>query len=176
MKLDLEYILKTLIYGLNDCSDDKGNTECHYNYFSNAIDMIDCEIKRQNTSGKVSFDYDGCLSIPEIQEYATKLVKRGVEVWICTSRLSPKDAPSGEWNDDLFEVAKKVGIERKNIIFTSFEKSGTNKNEVLNDKGFIWHLDDDWMDLSYIKTDSDLIGISCFGNPEWERQCEELLN
>ena len=120
---------------------------------------------------KVSFDFDATLSNLKVQEYAKELISKGVEVWICTSRFKTVNAPNPEWNDDLLKVADEVGINRDNIIFTEH----ANKSEYLDGKGFVWHLDDDWIELSFIKTDTDLVGISVFGGGDWKRQCNNLL-
>ena len=124
---------------------------------------------------KVSFDFDSTLSKLIIQKYAKELIERGLEVWICTSRLENKHAPNLNWNDDLFLVADALKIDREKIIFTNNSKTQKEKSDFLNGKGFVWHLDDCWLDLSYIKTNSDLIGISCFGNKNWKEDCEKLL-
>jgi hypothetical protein len=120
---------------------------------------------------KVSFDFDSTLSIPDVEKYAEYLIKRGVEVWICTSRLSPENALNKEWNDDLFLIADKIGIKRENIIFTNY----ANKSEFLSNKGFKWHIDDDNIELSFIKTDTDVIPIYLFGNSEWMSDCEKAF-
>lgn len=121
---------------------------------------------------KVSFDFDATLSRLDIQEYARELVDRGVDVWICTSRFSPENAPNKEWNDDLFLVADRVGIKRSNIIFTNFE----DKSEHLNNKNFKWHIDDDYIELSFIKDNTDVKPITLFGNKDWRNDCENSLN
>lgn len=121
---------------------------------------------------KVSFDFDGTLSRTTVQEYALELINRGIDVWICTSRLSPENAPNKEWNDDLFLVADKLGIKRENIIFCNY----ANKSESLNGKGFLWHIDDDNIELSFIKTDTDVKPIFIFGSRKWKKECESLIN
>ena len=78
---------------------------------------------------------------------------------------------SKDWNDDLFLVADRVGIKREHIIFTNFE----NKSEHLNNKGFKWHIDDDSIELSFIKTDTDLKPIFLYGNKKWQSDCENAL-
>lgn len=120
---------------------------------------------------KVSFDFDATLSRTDVEKYAKELVDKGVEVWICTSRYSPENAPNKEWNDDLFQTALRVGIKKEHIIFTNY----ANKSEHLNNKGFKWHLDDDNIELSFIKTDTDLKPIFLFGNKYWRFDCEQAL-
>lgn len=42
---DLEYLLDTLEYGLNNCNDNNGDTQTHYNSFANAIEIVKGLIK-----------------------------------------------------------------------------------------------------------------------------------
>ena len=120
---------------------------------------------------KVSFDFDGTLSKNKVQQYAKMLIKEGVECWIVTSRMGFGKEPQPNWNDDLFEIAKEIGIPKEHIHFCCMD----NKANFLNGKGFIWHLDDDLIELSFIKTDSDCKPISCFGNNTYLQECSYLL-
>ncbi|MBD3197991.1 MAG: hypothetical protein GF317_23275 [Candidatus Lokiarchaeota archaeon] len=43
-KQDLEFLLETLNYGLNDCEDKNGNPETHFNSFANAINVVQDEL------------------------------------------------------------------------------------------------------------------------------------
>ena len=121
---------------------------------------------------KVSFDFDGTLSKKKVQQYAKMLIKGGVECWIVTSRMGFGKEPQPNWNDDLFEIAKEIGIPKERIHFCCMD----NKANFLNGKGFIWHLDDDLIELSFIKTDSDCKPISCFGNKTYLQECSYLLD
>ena len=47
-KIELEYLLEALNYGLNDCVDLSGNTEAHYNQFANAIEVVKDELNLLN--------------------------------------------------------------------------------------------------------------------------------
>lgn len=120
---------------------------------------------------KVSFDFDSTLSRIDVQEYAKKLINKGIDVWICTSRLEPSKAPNKEWNDDLFLVADNLCIKRSNIIFCNYE----NKSESLNGKGFSFHIDDDNIELSFIKTNTDVAPIYLFGNKQWREDCDNAI-
>ena len=117
---------------------------------------------------KVSFDFDNTLSRKDVQEYAIELINRKVDVWVCTSRTSD---PYKLNNDDLFKIADEIGISRSSIIFTGYE----NKSDHLNDKEFLWHLDDDVIELSFIKTDSDVVPVSIYKNENWKLECESYL-
>lgn len=114
---------------------------------------------------KVSFDFDATLSRDAIQIYARDLVRKGYEVWIVTTRHQDHD------NTDLIEVAHWCGIKLTNIHFTN----GKLKWEYLKDKGFVFHIDDDWMELNYIRDNTDVIQISSFGNPDWKEDCEAAI-
>jgi len=120
---------------------------------------------------KVSFDFDGILSRNDIQDYAKELLGRDIDVWICTSRTSPENSVNDNWNDDSLLVADKLGIKRENIIFTSY----ANKSEFLNDKNFSWHIDDDNIELSLLRTNTDVKPIFLFGNKDWKNDCENNL-
>ena len=121
---------------------------------------------------KVSFDFDGTLSKNKVQQYAKMLIKEGVECWIVTSRMGFGKEPRPDWNDDLFDVAREIGIPKERIHFCCMD----NKANFLNGKGFIWHLDDDLIELSFVKTDSDCKPISCFGNKTYLQECSYLLD
>ena len=118
----------------------------------------------------ISFDFDGTLSRNDVQEYARELMLRGINVWICTSRTSPKNSKEG-WNDDLFKVADDLGVSRDRIIFTNY----ANKSEFINNYNFIWHLDDCNVELDFINTETKTNGISVWGNTTWKRKCNKLL-
>lgn len=120
---------------------------------------------------KVSFDFDGTLTRHDVQQYAMDLINLGFEVYICTSRFSPDNAPSKEFNDDLFKISDEIGIKRDNIIFTNY----ADKSEFLKDNGFIFHLDDDNIELLFIKNDTDVIPIYLFNNKHWKIDCEEVI-
>lgn len=89
---------------------------------------------------KVSFDFDGTLSLPIVREVAKELVDKGFEVWIVTARCDNGD------NTDLNLAAKLSGI--KNIKYMCFE----DKFEFLKDKDFLFHIDDDVIELSMIES------------------------
>lgn len=131
---------------------------------------------------KISFDFDSTLSLQSVQDFATSLINRGYDLWVITSRLpdghDPKYKIKGMWvpidNSDLFKVTDRLGIKREQIIFTSHQL----KSEVMNEMGleFIFHLDDDWVELNHINRETKTIGVSCFGTSGWKQKCEKILN
>lgn len=119
---------------------------------------------------KVSFDFDGTLSRIDVQEFAKTLIDDGLDVWICTSRLCPEKALNNKWNDDLFKVANELGIPKSNIIFTNYEDKAAHLTE-----DFIWHLDDDWIELDEINRQKKTVGVSVFENSAWKQKCLKIL-
>lgn len=123
---------------------------------------------------KLSFDFDSTLSRQIIQNYAQELINRGIEVWICTSRVDDEQAlirwKSSGYNDDLFLVAQELKIPKERIIFTNHEL----KTDFLRGKNFIWHLDDDVIELSFFKGEKT-VGISCYKTTTWRDKCEKLI-
>jgi hypothetical protein len=74
---------------------------------------------------KVSFDFDGTLQLPIIQEIAKRHIHWGDEVHITTTRSSEPSRyrliGGGELpppNQDLFAIAKELGIPEQHICFT----------------------------------------------------------
>jgi len=128
---------------------------------------------------RVSFDFDSTLDRVQVQDYARSLVNKGYEVWIITSRhpedTDPKYKVNGAWvpidNSDLFEVSDRVGIKREHIVFTSHEL----KSEKINELGipFIFHLDDDWVEINHINRETKTKGVSCFGTSGWKNKCKK---
>jgi phosphoserine phosphatase len=96
---------------------------------------------------KVSFDFDGTLTLPEIQDVANELITKGFEVWILTARCLNMD------NDDLLKIANKLGI--RYIRYMCF----MDKYTFLKDNGFLFHIDDDIIELNMIEEFTDVVPI-----------------
>ena len=92
---------------------------------------------------KISFDFDATLDQQEMQELATRFLQSGFEVHITTSRADFKDGLRFE-NKDLFEVSDAIGIDRKNIKFTSYA------DKYLFVKDFSMHFDDNEDEIDLI--------------------------
>jgi hypothetical protein len=127
---------------------------------------------------KISFDFDETLSYASIQKYARKLILEEHEVWIITARLSDEECKD-RWgasdvtiNDDLYLIADSIGIPRDRIKFMNY----ADKSEFIKDKGFLWHLDDDVIEIAGINYETDCIGVSCYKNATWRDICDELMN
>jgi hypothetical protein len=134
---------------------------------------------------KVSFDFDSTLSLPSVQKFAKELLDMGIEVWVVTSRMKKwyggvVGGTMGEiGNDDLFEVTDKIGISRDNIHFTEM----ADKWEFLKDKGFLFHLDDDCIELELLEENTDVVpichydwGIRFGGKAEWKNIALNIIN
>jgi hypothetical protein len=127
---------------------------------------------------KVSFDFDGTLSRKDVQKFAKELVNSGHEVWIVTSRFDDEYAKKRAWwwvndqNKILFDVANECGIIPENIHFTNQEP----KILFLKDKNYIFHLDDDIIELINILESKDSCVPLNVGHFSWKENCLELLN
>jgi hypothetical protein len=127
---------------------------------------------------KVSFDFDSTLSRISVQTYAKKLVNLGFDVWIVTSRFSTEEALKKNWwwveknNKELYDVADSCGIKKDNIVFTHM----IDKIDYLKGKDFLFHLDDDDVELMAILESGDKckpINVNYF---DWENACDDVLN
>jgi len=91
---------------------------------------------------KVSFDFDGVLTLPEVQRCAVRMIAQGHEVYILTARFGDDQRNpnwGADWNDDLKEVASAIGIPEKRWLF-----AGEGLKSTLADKhGIRLHIDDD---------------------------------
>jgi len=127
---------------------------------------------------KVSFDFDHTLSRKDVQVFAKQLVDDGHEVWIVTSRFSDEAAKEKKWhwiegqNQKLFDVAEDCGIKKENIQFTCME----SKSIFLKDKGFVFHLDDDDIELMDIFESKDSCRAIHVDHFEWKETCQNILN
>jgi hypothetical protein len=127
---------------------------------------------------KVSFDFDHTLSRKDVQVFAKQLVDDGHEVWIVTSRFSDEAAKEKKWhwiegqNQKLFDVAEDCGIKKENIQFTCME----SKSVFLKDKGFVFHLDDDDIELMDIFESKDSCRAIHVDHFEWKETCQNILN
>lgn len=121
---------------------------------------------------KVSFDFDGTLSTFGLQEFAKELISQGIEVWIVTSRY-PNKHRHDKLNRDLFKVADKLNIPKERIVFTSW----VDKAEYfLENPDFIFHLDDDFIEIELMEERCQVPGIPVFANVDWKEQALTLLN
>lgn len=118
---------------------------------------------------KVSFDFDGTLSRPDVQDYAKELIEKGIEVIVTTSRFDESNKhlyPVNPTNEDLYAITDRLGIKRENIYFTNMDDK---VNHLHND--IAWHLDDDEYELWEIfHSDLKVDGIDV-KEDDWRWMC-----
>ena len=126
---------------------------------------------------KISFDFDSTLDREDVQEFAKQLVKDGHEIWITTSRFDTESSLKKGWwwieknNQKLYDVADECGISRDNIAFTSM----IDKIKFLEEKDFLFHLDDDEVELELIQeSDDNCIGV-WVELKDWKETCINLI-
>lgn len=121
----------------------------------------------------VSFDFDGTLSRPDVQEYAAELISRGLIPWIVTARLGKEYLlqENSSWNDDLYEVSKRLGIPDHQIRFMNYSP----KSDFFDTENFLWHLDDDHTELFDIKRAKTKTIPIQVNSGMWRSKCERLL-
>lgn len=129
------------------------------------------------TKLKISFDFDSTLSTHAIQSYAKKLIARGFDVWIVTSRYNTETHIkqfSGNYphyaNKDLYKIAEELGIPKDHIYFTNM----ACKYHFFKDKDFIWHLDDDKIENEEINEYTSTKSINPY-EKNWINECEKLI-
>ena len=93
---------------------------------------------------KISFDFDDTLDNDRIQKLAKKYISDGHDVWITTTRMSNAYG-NPNWNNDVFDVASKLGIPITKIQLTD----GDVKWRYLKD--FDIHYDDSYDDIRAIE-------------------------
>jgi len=131
---------------------------------------------------KLGFDFDNTLDRKNIQQYAKELISRGYEVWIVTGRMTNDIYTKHMFskgiivpyniNSDLFKVAKEVGIPENRIQFMNMRDK---YHFFISHPDFLWHLDDDFIEIKGINKNTSVIGISSISS-NWKNKCEKILN
>jgi acid phosphatase class B len=117
---------------------------------------------------KISFDFDQTLSNKNVQEFCSKLIQKGFDIWIVTSRIKEFNGAM-HYHDDLLSVAKNLGIPEEKIHFTNAEY----KTHFLHENNFKIHIDDDYHELKKIK-DTSVIGIDVT-RQSWMKEFEDKI-
>jgi hypothetical protein len=121
---------------------------------------------------KISVDFDKTLSKSHVQNYIERLIKEGIEVWITTSRFDDEKvkihSPHHN-NDKLWEVVKKLGIPTERVYFTNMDL----KADHLNNKDFIFHLDDDSIELEFLEK-TNVVGVNVL-ELSYNITCDKLI-
>jgi hypothetical protein len=130
------------------------------------------------SNNKVSFDFDSTLSRTDVQDYVRSLIKRGFEIWVCTSRFEDcKDYTWRKWDKschhDLLKVTSELNIPKERIIFTNMQYKWFKMIEL----GFnpIFHLDDDFVEINGIQRNLKAVAaVSCIGGG-WKQKLEKII-
>ena len=115
----------------------------------------------ENKEITISFDFDGTLSLPSVQELAIELIKAGYNVIVVTTRHSKYH------NQDLVKVTEKVGINK--IVYTD----GDKKMHYMEDVDI--HFDNDETELREISrsTYTEVINVT---DNQWKAIAQSLIN
>ena len=120
----------------------------------------------------VTFDFDSTLSTKIVQDFAKSLISKGIEVYVLTSRydeLTKHNYVPNPINEDLYKVIN-LGIDRTKIRFQCMRP----KSEYLFNTKVIWHLDDDWVEVNEINSQTKTKGIDVTLKG-WKQECLNLL-
>jgi hypothetical protein len=121
---------------------------------------------------KISFDYDDTLSTKPVQEYAAKLIEKGIKPIIVTARYSDEAKYRHKYsksNSDLYRTANKLGIAKSDINFTNKEWKGTK----LPGYGVDVHFENDPSEILNIKgTGVKTIDVT---KPNWQKEADKIL-
>jgi hypothetical protein len=123
----------------------------------------------------VTIDFDGTLTKPEVQDYVKELMKRGIDVWIVTSRfddLQKHRYPHNPTNEDLWQVVDSIGIPRYKVRFMCME----SKANYLRFTNSFFHLDDD--DVEYMDLVTDDLNRTVpvdVKDINWKIKCEGMF-
>jgi len=122
---------------------------------------------------KVSFDFDSTLTLECVQKLASKLIYAGHDVHIVTGRFEFADNSGNKVsNTEVFDVAEELKIPIENIHFCNMK----NKSEFFKENpDFIWHLDDDDIELESIRAETNVFPILRNIENNWKHQCYDTL-
>ena len=114
---------------------------------------------------RVSVDYDNVLTEDDVQDYVKRISDGGFDVWVVSSREDTKAN-----RREIYKVSSPLGVMWEHVVLTDgFKFKAIKKIQP------VWHLDDDWIDLSMIKSKTKTVAIRYSFNPEWQKQCNEAL-
>lgn len=123
----------------------------------------------------MSFDFDSTLTLVIVQQLASTLIYIGHDIHIVTNRFEKYDhSGNAVTNREVFEIAEELGIPRENIHFCEMAQHG-KAEFFLNNPGFLWHLDDDDIDLEEIRTLTNVYPIWRSYRNDWTHQCYDIL-
>jgi len=121
----------------------------------------------------ISFDFDGTLAeSEELQEYCKKIIAVGHTVKILTRRYGPDSDFKDDEHTYVYFVAKELGIKIENVHFSNRKW----KYEKINDLQIQAHIDDDDMDIRYIKTFTKCATIPFNQVHDWKKNLDDILS
>ncbi len=124
----------------------------------------------------VSFDFDGTLAMPHVQEFAKELLDLGIEVRVTTTRYDDMHCHKYGYRwppvlDDLWEVVDRLQIPRHHVRFTNMEW----KSKYLLGTNFVFHLDDNEEEFHHARYDSVKVPMVQVNGGSWKKKCLKLL-
>jgi hypothetical protein len=121
---------------------------------------------------RVSIDFDKTLSKKHVQKYIKDLIQKGIDVWVTTARYDDVNikiyAPQHN-NIRLWEVINDLGIPKEKVYFTNMEL----KSDYINGKDFIFHLDDDSIELEFLEK-TNIVGVNVL-DENYQVVCNKLI-
>jgi hypothetical protein len=118
---------------------------------------------------KVSFDYDGCLEMDEVQDFVRDCQAIDCEIWIVTSRYSARK----KGNDDLYQVADSLDIPHDRVVFT---ERNPKKDFFEDHSDFTFHLDDDYDEVLGIDTLGTVKSVWYRSDESWQKDCLDAID
>lgn len=97
---------------------------------------------------RISFDFDGVLETAKGQETSLRL-KQGNEVYIITARNKERMSKA------VFEIADKLNIPYRNVIFTN----GADKWKAVKENNIDVHYDNNTEQINKIRANTETKGI-----------------
>ena len=126
-----------------------------------------------NNNIKISFDFDGTLDRPAIQNYFKELRSRGYDVWVVTRRyddLNKHRYIYNSTNEDLWAIIDSLEHPREKVMFTNYEY----KDSYLKNTHVKIHIDDDPVELSKLENNTKIRTINATLN-NWTTCFENTL-
>jgi hypothetical protein len=121
---------------------------------------------------KISIDFDETLDHEIVQTLVKKMIDDGHDVHIVTSRSKDHMWHIEIWNNDVYDIANKLGISYDKIHFTSYVPKFIFFSESDN-QDFYFHLDNDELEIEEINKHTKVKGILFDEN--WESNIKKLL-
>lgn len=112
----------------------------------------------------ISFDFDNTLTQPDVQDFVRYCIDRNLSVWIITAR---NGGLYDTHNKDLYTVVTKLNIDPNKVIFMNHD----DKYKFVSDKQFLFHLDDDFLEIELINENTNCLGVYKHNSVDWVEVC-----